>query len=237
MPAINAIIIDDEIDACELLQEMLESIGEYNHIKIFTDAQEGLAYVLNQPPHIIFLDIEMPGLNGIEIIKELQPWLNNVEVVFVTAYPEYGIEAAKNNAFDYLLKPVDISDLEKLTRKLTQTIQHRTQKPSIPNNKLIIWSTNGINVIRNDEILYLEADKNYTEIKLCSGKRLLTSQSLGKIEINLTTTIFSRISRKHIINSDYLSSIDFKTKQCCLKSNNGEVTLKYTRKISDFIKE
>jgi len=193
---LSAIIIDDEPDACKLLKEMLEKTESFKLKGVFCNPEEGLQQALQQAPDVLFLDVEMPGMSGIEVIQKLKPWLKNTEVVFVTAFPEYGLAAAQNNAFDYLLKPVDVEELQKLVYKLTGAFQQKQQqeKPVIPNDRLLVWSANGVDVVAFEEMVYLEADKNYTEIFLTTGKRILTSRSLRQIEKELPPAFFRALA-------------------------------------------
>ena len=239
MPKLNAILIDDEQDACDLLKGMLQHSGEFEQVKSYTDPLDGFQQVLIQNPDVLFLDIQMPGLSGIDIIRKLQPWLSVTNVVLVTAYSEYGLEAAKNNAFDYLLKPIEQSELNSLITKLKASASCIGSKEvqSKPTDRLLIWSTNGVEMLQYEQIVYLEADKNYSSVYLINDDTILSSRSLGRIEKDLPEDIFVRISRKHIINNKFLRSVNFKDKLCCMEWENQDIKLKYTRKLSEFIKE
>jgi DNA-binding LytR/AlgR family response regulator len=108
---------------------------------------------------------------------------------------------------------------------------------TMPENRLLVWSSHGIEIINYDDIVFLEADKNYTIIETCRGENILSSRSLGRIEAGLPQGKFARISRKHIVNEKYLKSVNFKDKTCVLESGQGRKKLKYTRKLGDFISE
>ena len=235
MKIYSALIIDDEPDACVILQEMLNAFPQIKITGVFNHPEQGLQAALQSPPDVLFLDVEMPGMNGIGVIQKLKPWMGNTKVVFVTAFPEYGLQAAQNNAFGYLLKPVDEQDLEQLVEKVMDAGSRETSTAGTAKDKLLVWSTRGVEIVRFEAILYLEADKNYTEVVLVAGKSLLASRSLGKMENDLPEAVFVRISRKHIVNRNYLAAVDYKTKTCCLKKGNKEIKLNYTRKIYEML--
>jgi len=239
MPGLNAIIIDDERDACSILEDMLANSGHFSSIDSYTDPEKGMNEVLLNKPDVLFLDIQMPGISGIDIIKQIGPWKGQTRVVFVTAFSEYGMEAAKNNAFDYLLKPVDTEELNSLLVKLTASKKAsiNPNNESIDEDRLLVWSARGIEILLYQDIVYLEADKNYSIIKHVNGNTILSSRSLGRIEEGLPPEKFQRISRKHIINDIYLKSVNFKDKTCCLEWKDGSAKLNYTRRLTDFIKE
>ena len=109
---IKCIIIDDEKHACERLQELLEKISDVSITAYETSADKGIARVVKHSPDIVFLDVEMPGKNGFEVVKEIKSKNIFPTFIFVTGYSQYAIKAIRNAAFDFLVKPVDIDELK-----------------------------------------------------------------------------------------------------------------------------
>ena len=211
----TALIVDDEKKAaenlCLLLQEHCPSIQICASVH---SAREGYEKIKEHSPEIVFLDVNMPFSSGFDML-ELIP-NPSFEIIFVTAYDKYAIEAFKVNAIDYLLKPIDIKLLQKAVQKAEKRINEKHVDPDaikkllnslkkdskIP--KIAISSQEGISYVDSDLVTYLSADSNYTHVYLNDGKKYTISKTLKDIENTLPDSFF----RIHIATVVNLKHID-----------------------------
>lgn len=239
---LNALIVDDEESARNLLARLLEETLCFNEIRFANSVGSANNELKEFDPHMIFLDIKMPGKDGFSIAEELQHKKNKPGIVFVTAYERYAIQAIKHNAFDYLLKPVNRRELKQCVLKF---IESRQQVPfndatdKSPDHleklaRLRINTRNGTVFINPSAILYCKADGNYTTV--CTGsKKHLCSMNLGKLGEQLPKTGFIRIGRSHIINLEYITVLDRKESQVTLEREGESVSIKIPRQhLKDF---
>jgi len=210
----KTLIIDDEQLARQRLTRLLKP---YDHIDIIGEAvngQDGLEKIEKLQPDLVFLDIEMPVLNGFEMLSLLK---HQPKVVFTTAYDQYAIKAFEEDSIDYLLKPVETERLEKTIKKLQQ-FQH--QPPVyLPLETLIkqlqlkkdiktltVKIGDKILLIKLDSIIYIEAEDKYVFLHTTDGKKHLTDFTISSLEEKLPEG-FVRIHRSYIINSDHIKEI------------------------------
>lgn len=209
---IKAVLVDDEEKAIKSLEWELEQFSrEIRVVASFTDPFLALEYLKEQVPDCIFLDIEMPTMDGFQFIQKLQN--KEVAVVITTAYNQYAIKALKNQAIDYLLKPIDADDLKETidkihrhnARRLTTSrlekflISHNTHSQ----NRKITLNTDGkLLFLENEDILYAESDGNYSTIYLSDGRKLVLTKKLKEIDQLLPEKTFFRIHNSYIINLD-----------------------------------
>jgi two-component system LytT family response regulator len=209
---ITAVIIDDERHSVETLTWKLEKhCPDIIVISTFTDPTEGLEYLLAAPPQLLFLDIEMPQLNGFELLKRIGPI--PFDVIFTTAYDEFGIRAIKVSALDYLLKPIQVDELQeaienhkqKHNMKLTNSqlkvlfsnIQEEQQGRS---GKIALATKESIEFVFPEEIIVCSSDSNYTMVYLQNGRKKLISRTLKDIEELLSGHQFFRVHHSHLVN-------------------------------------
>ncbi len=206
---INAIIIDDEINGRQFLRRLIEKFAP--QVKVLgegVNAKEGIDLVRAVDPDLVFLDIEMPGQSGIEMLQQLQEI--NFSVVFVTAFNQYAVDAFRLGAIDYLLKPVDPEDLKRAiervenNREVSDQNQRKlhefTQQYGQSLTKITIPTQQGFEFIDFNDIVSLQSDSNYTHINLKDGKKLMASRLLGEFEEPLKPYNFFRIHKSFIIN-------------------------------------
>ena len=219
---IRAIIIDDEKHAVEIMEELLGEIPEINIIGSYTNPFKGLKAIERNQPDLVFLDIKMPDLSGIEILQKLQKQQTHTHVVMTTAFDEFILDALKNSAIDYILKPIQRADLKKAVEKYLQHHNSHHQIDKVEkllqfyyqqNNPIIIPTAYKTFYFQPNDIVYLEADRNYTNIFLADGSKQLSSYHLGKIENDLPSEIFMRIGRACIVNRNCILHIDKKMKK------------------------
>lgn len=214
---IKAIIIDDELPSVETLLWKLENYcPEVEIVKPFTNPVAALAYLKTSPPDLLFLDIEMPLLNGFDILEELGEI--NFDVIFTTAYDEFGIQAIKLSALDYLLKPVQNQELKKAVEKfiqkkqpevsskklkvLFQNIRDEEQK-GMP-GRIALATKESIEFVEPGEIIVCTSDSNYTLVQLTDGRKKLISRTLKEFEEMLSPFNFFRTHHSHLVNLSHV---------------------------------
>jgi two-component system, LytTR family, response regulator len=214
---IKAVIIDDELHSVETLRWKLENYcPEVEIIGTFTDPVEGLEFLKNTPPHLLFLDIEMPMLNGFDILEELGevPF----DVIFTTAYDDFGIQAVKVSALDYLLKPIQNQDLKEAIKKFGQKslpnlsskqleVLFRNIKEEDEKGKpdrIALATKESIEFVSPSDIIVCSSDSNYTLVYLQDGRKKLISRTLKEFEDMLTPFNFFRAHHSYLVNIDHV---------------------------------
>lgn len=200
MKTITAIIVEDEEPGIITLQEKLaRNCPLVSIIGLCRNAYEAIEMIPAKKPDLVFLDINLGNLNGFDVLAHLEHFES--EVIFTTSYNQYAIRAIRQNALDYLLKPIEDKELANAVLKAYDRLQKR---PNQPSHKVAIPVTNGYRFLSVDEILYCEADDNRTIVHLYSNKTIRTSRTLKKVEELLAAYKFVRIHRAFLINRDYL---------------------------------
>jgi two-component system, LytTR family, response regulator len=228
---IKTVIIDDEMSAILLMEEMLGKIDGVTIASPATDVNSGVNQILNHRPDIVFLDIRLGEERGFELIRALKDYDLDPFIVMVTGYDQFAMEAIKAGAFDYLLKPVDPDELLKVISRFRQkkaSLQHQTDQTNIKTEsiqKIRFNTLGGFILVNTEEILYSKAEANYTDLYLIDQRKHTISQNIGKIEEILTRPEFFRISRSVIINVKYLTEINRGKKLCVLSANQVSIPL------------
>jgi two-component system LytT family response regulator len=214
MKSIAAIIIDDEEDGREALNMALKYCPEINVIAICASAREGIKTIAKMKPELVFLDIQMPHMSGFEMLQQFNEI--DFQVIFVTAYDQYAIKAIKFSALDYLLKPIDIEELQAAVRKIhekdkSDPIDYQLQAmyKNMPKDKGLIKkfaipTTNGLLFLNVEDIVYCNADGNYTTIYLKDKRTLVVSKSLGDFEELLNSSGFYRTHHSFLVNMAHI---------------------------------
>lgn len=203
-------IVDDEKHACETLKWQLDKLKlDYESCSIFQDSIEAVEKLKKNPPDLIFLDIEMPGLNGFQFIERLD--CKDVNVVFTTAYGKFAVDAFRVNAVDYLIKPIDTTELEEALERVMgkregidieklQDIFAQIESDKLPKTKIAIPSVHGIDFMDYHNIVYCQSERNYTRFFLEDGSKKLASKTLKEIGEQLPESLFCRIHHSCIAN-------------------------------------
>lgn len=233
---LSALIVDDEENARILLSKLLEETLLFNDVRMAQSVTEAYTQLNRFEPDIIFLDIKMPGQDGFAFIQDLPQRYKLQKIVFVTAYDQYAIKAIKNQAFDYLLKPVNRKELKQcLTRFIEKKDENtNTERPVkfIASRERLtrirVNTRTGTLFINPSDILFCKAEGNYTTV--CTGKKhYLCSMNLGKVAELLPENGFIRIGRSYIVNFEYITMLDRKECTIILVREGESVTVKIPR--------
>ena len=221
---LKAVIIDDEHHCIETLEWHLQhACLNVNLVRKFDNPVEGLKYLMYHEVDLLFLDIEMPMLNGFELLNALKE--PRFGLIFTTAYDEFAIKAIKHQAIDYLLKPIDRQELvhavetawnqkNKLQERLNELIDKMGNYQS---QKIAISSSEGLDLIHPQDILRCESDDNYTNVYLITGEKYFLSKTLKDMEQQLKDYSFIRLHQSHLVNYEFISKY--------IKGSGGHVVL------------
>jgi two-component system LytT family response regulator len=230
---IKVIIIDDEPNNIENLQSIIKA--NCDNIKVVgmaSNAAEGSLLIASQQPDLVFLDIQMPIKSGFDLLKEL-PTID-FEVIFITAYDRYGIQAIKFSALDYLLKPININEFIEAVVKAEQKINSKKESTNIQNllkylkggmevPKIALPTLKEIMYVKVSDILRCEAENNYTNFHLLSGEQVLVCKTLKEFADLLKPHNFLRSHQSHLVNIDCVKSF--------LKEDGGTLLLTNQEKV------
>ena len=212
---INAIIIDDESHSRRTLMMMLKDYcPEVNVIAQAGEAESGLAAIQKLNPDLVFLDIEMPNMNGFEVLEKM-PQIN-FEIIFTTSYDQYAIKAIRFSALDYLLKPVDREELLRAVQKVTMRRQsclpqqleillQKLHQPVSPVQKIALPTMEGLQMVAVNSIIRCESESNYSIFFLKDKPKMTVSRPLKEIEEILEEYSFIRVHNSHLVS---LNEID-----------------------------
>jgi two-component system LytT family response regulator len=207
---INTIIVDDEPQCCQTLAMLLTRYCPQIKIDgIFHSGGKALAAIKSSSPGIVFLDIEMPQMNGFELLEQL-PEIN-FELIFTTSYDQYAVKAFHFSALDYLLKPIDREELQKAVQKAIQRqtpplpqqidiLLKRLQQPSTAISKIALPTMEGLQMIAVDSVISCTAETNYTIFLLKKQQKIVVSRILKEVEEMLEDHSFIRVHNSYIVN-------------------------------------
>ena len=217
---LKVLLIDDEERATDALRLMIEkTVPEIRQVYSCNDPRQAAGIIHKVQPALVFLDIQMPHLNGFELLEKLPN--KNFKIIFTTAYNEYAIQAIRFSAFDYLLKPIDSEELQASIHRLLNSqedyqqqfdllknIMHNIQAPSSDEFRLALPTKEGVHFLMPHEIVRCEAIGNYTKFFTEKGKTYLISKTLGEYDALLTPHNFIRTHKSHLVNKKSISFID-----------------------------
>ncbi len=227
MTQLRTIIVDDEPDSIKLLQlQLAQHCPEIELADTYTSSVKALPGIEKLQPDLIFLDIEMPVMNGFELLEKILHL--HFSVIFITAYNQYALKAFRFNAVDYLVKPIDAHDLTEAVAKAASRIKPSATQLSLmqkqlrgePATRIAIPSSQGVSFIDLNEIVYSEASNNYSKIILLNGSRLLISKTLKDVQEVLEEEHFLRVHRQYIINLNHVKQ--FNRNDGILTMDNGD---------------
>ena len=207
---VRAVIVDDEPYCCEILAAMLASdCPDVAVVSVCNNATDALSAIRELSPNLVFLDVEMPKMNGFEMLEQL-PSIN-FHLIFTTSYDQYALKAIRFSAIDYLLKPIDRQELTTAIQKVKNRIgiplpqqleilMQKIRQPSIPVNKIALPTIEGLQMMPVDSIISCESADNYTKLQLKNGKKVLVTRTLKDMEEILDQHAFIRVHRFYVIN-------------------------------------
>lgn len=230
----KVVIIDDETRTRSLLKKMvnnsdypLEVVGEGNSVS------NGLKAIQEYEPDIVLLDIQMPDGSGFDVLDKITR--RNFEVIFVTAHQEFAIRAIKFSALDYILKPVEIEELNSALENAIDTIQtksdlsikYETLLENLKNDhkRIVISTKSSMYVLPVKDIIHCQSDRNYTYFFLNDGRKIFTSRTLKDYEEILCLPDFIRCHRSHLINLNYIERYDRRDGGTIILKNGTDIPL------------
>lgn len=228
------IIIDDETHCVNVLNNLVKKMHpDYEITGTFCNPVEGLEYIQNHPPDLLFLDIEMPHLNGFALLDKLLPI--DFDIIFTTAYDQYAIRAFQYSAINYLLKPITersivqaLSNWEKRRKKTTneqwELLQNNLNSVTKNVSKIALPTGVGYHIVEIKNIVRCESDNNYTHFFFDDENKLLICRTLKEIEEMLAVYGFLRVHQSHLINPQFVKGI--------LKQDGGSIIMKNGKEIS-----
>jgi two-component system LytT family response regulator len=217
---LKALLIDDEERATDSLRLMIEKmVPEIKQVRVCNDSRLAAQIIQDFQPGLVFLDIQMPHLNGFQLLEKMPN--KNFKLIFTTAYNEYAIQAIRFSAFDYLLKPIDAEELQASVQRFLETQQdykqqydllkniiHNIQAPSAGEFRLALPTKEGVHYLFPADIVRCEAIGNYTKFFMQNNTTYLISKTLGEYDALLTPHHFIRTHKSHLVNKKFISFID-----------------------------
>ena len=240
----KAILVDDEHNNLENLRLLLAKYcPEVQVLATATTVAEALECFRAHQPELIFLDIEMPGGNGFELLDALKGY--NFEVIFVTAFDHYSLRAIKYSALDYLLKPLDIADLQVAVRKARERLQGRSFQQQVDvlmshlgqntrAARIALPSSERIDFVEIAQIAYCQGDSNYTHVKVGDQAPVLVAKTLKEFEELLSLHGFFRTHQSWLVNLDFVVSFVRKDGGYALMRDGAQVPVAQQKR-KDFL--
>ena len=211
---LKAIIVEDNAFMATVLQDMLKQYA--NAISVLAIANTGdqaLQFIASQKPNVVFLDIELPDMTGFEMLQRLKdiPF----QTIFTTSHSHYAIKAFRFNALDYLVKPINESELDEAIKRLLKSANNsievknalsNLEVQSVENQKLVLPQNNGTLRLPLKQITHIEGERNYSYIHLSNGNRELSSKNLAYFEDILSDKRFFRSHRSFLVNTYHIKA-------------------------------
>ncbi|MEP7258831.1 MAG: LytTR family DNA-binding domain-containing protein [Flavitalea sp.] len=245
MEPLKAILVDDELSSLHnLRQKLAEFCPDVNIIAATQKPEDAIMLIRQKRPDVVFLDIEMPRMNGFRMLDELEDV--DFEIIFTTAYNHYAVDAIRISAFDYLMKPIAIKELQRAVERLSNSRQAQTRdkldvlRQSLlaaksQEEKIAVPTHEGLDFIPIKSILHIESSSNYSKIFFMEGKPLLVTRLLKEFEDLLLPYHFFRVHNSHLINLKYIKKyIRGEGGQVIMQ--NGDVVDVSRRKKDEFLK-
>ena len=233
---LKAVIVDDELSAIESLQwELNNFCSDVSVIDSFTNPKEAISAINYLKPDIVFLDIEMPEIDGFQLLKSLH--FKSFDLIITTAYNQYAIQAFKENAIDYLLKPVDPDELIKAVDKVKQHSKNNVLGDSIEqvlekfiseentqkSHRVPLALHDKIIMVNVQDIMYCNSEGNYTHVYMENGEKYLISKSIKSVTENFPESFFIKVHKSFVVNIKYIREY--------LRGDGGEIILSNKKNI------
>ena len=228
MQMLKAILVDDELNSLQNLQyKILEFCPSVKVVAQSQNPEEAIRLIQQYKPDVIFLDIEMPRMSGFKMLEQI-PEID-FEVIFITAYNHYAINAIRISAFDYLVKPVAIEELQRTIERLASSTIKKTREradllkknlanPKSQEDNIAVPANDGLEFMQIKQIIRIESSSNYSKLILQGGQQLLVTKQLKDFEELLIDYRFYRVHHSHLINLNYISKY--------VRGDGGQITMK-----------
>lgn len=241
---LTAVIIDDESLSIKNIEIIVTDFCP--SVRVVGKTQmpiEGVKLINENKPDIVFLDVEMPGMNGFDVLDAIPN--KQFDIIFVTAYDNYAIKAFKVNAIDYIQKPVNIKEVVNAVNKVIEkkaTQQHNIEDyrrifedlTRLRNQKINIPTSEGITRLDKSEIIHIQADGRYSRLFLNNNESLFVTKTLKELEEIINSETFFRVHKSHLVNTDYIKKYNISSSHQ-LELSNGKVVDISRRKRDDFL--
>jgi len=216
MRKLKVAIIDDELHAVETLSYDLNEnhSGDMDIVFKSTKPLEGIKLLNAAKPDLLFLDVDMPGISGLDVVELMDD--TNTKVVFTTAHLEYALKAIETIACGYLLKPVQPDDLKRIIDKVKTEMETRSTDLSVQ-GKIPVPDMDGIELVPCSDIVYIKSDSNYCILKLTGKRKIVASKTLKYFEGILTGNQFLRVHKSYLVNPEHIRKY--------LKKDGGELMM------------
>lgn len=232
---IYCVIIDDEQQSIDTLTAMLQArfAGKVSVAATTTDSRNAASIILQYQPQIVFMDIEMPHVNGIQLMQSLPE--GRFVVIFTTAHDRYALQAIKTEAIDYLLKPISMDELrEALERAHARLRQMEPVALQAAPQKLLLPATNGLLAASISDIIRVESSSSYSTFYISGKPRIVVARTLKEYEEQLTPHGFFRIHQSHLVNLHHVEYFHTGLEEYVILSNGEQVEVSRRRK-ADFL--
>ncbi len=248
---LKALIVEDEKKSQLLLKSMVEEFCKgVEIVAIAGSVKEALAAIEEYQPDLLFEDIELPDGDGFQVLEQCAKI--NFDIIFTTAYDQYAVKAFKFSATDYLLKPIDIEELQQAVERVVQkrasggppvfptkesvgVLAQQARNPHQPLKRIVLPTASGFTVVNPEEIIRCESDRNYTYIFLADKRRILVSKTIKEYEDMLEEYNFFRIHQSHLINLLFLKNY-IRGRGGSVELTDGTIVDVSARRKSDFMR-
>jgi DNA-binding LytR/AlgR family response regulator len=222
---LNCVIVDDQQEAINIIKDHLQKVPEITLLREFDNSIDALRFLENNKVEIVFLDVQMPYLNGMEVIEALKEKYQNDLPAFIltTGHSEYALPSYEYRVTDYLLKPIFFNRFKKAVEKVIENYNKK--------RRFIVIGSEGSRVrINLDEMIYIKSDKNYVNIISISGERKIYNKPLHYLQELLNPHEFIRVHKSYIVSANFIDSI--RTTSILIRANgeNIEIPIGYTYK-------
>jgi len=239
---IKAVIIDDETHARQSIRKILElQFGEVNILGEAGNVADSVQLIDDNKPDLVFLDIDLPDGNGFDILNKVN--YKQFKIIFITAHQEYAIQAIKFSAFDYILKPLNPSELIQSVNKVLaekyipgsfedklNTFFSNYSNTSPELKRIVLKTSDKIHVVDIKNIIRFESDNSYCTIYINSGKKIVVSKSIKSYEEMLNTLGFMRVHQSHLVNCNYINYYEKQYGGSLVMSDNSNIPVSNQKK-------
>ncbi|MEO6721375.1 MAG: LytTR family DNA-binding domain-containing protein [Ferruginibacter sp.] len=231
MKKIKCIAIDDEPLALLVIEQLVKQFSSLHLIATFDDAISGAEFLRAHPVDLLFIDINMPDITGLQLVRSLK---EKPMIIFTTAHKQYAVDSYELDAIDYLLKPIDLERFRKAVNKAIDYDAYKNSGSSTEEATIFIRSEYRLLQIRLDDIEYIEGMEDYCRIHLVNAKPIMTLSTLKSLLEKLPAHKFKRIHRSYIIAVNKITSV--LNKKVALQSTSLPVSSSYLSSLSEWIK-